>query len=302
MTVPDDDRITDDDTTLIGAHLRVDSGQREHGVLFVLGGPRAGTIYPLDEPIVNLGRGPACQIPLQDEGVSRLHARILHTPVGFVLEDAGSRNGTFCQGARLTKPHVLREGDRIMVGATTAFRFSLQDQIESQAIRQTLELMNQDPLTELLNRRQLDQQLESEFAFAKRHDTHLAVLIADVDWFKRVNDDHGHPAGDEVLRQVSLVLAGAVRTEDVIGRYGGEEFAVTARGIDRDGVVTLGERLREVVQTLRVQTEGKNISVTISVGAVMMRPGHAQVSELIAEADEALYEAKRTGRNRVIVR
>ena len=144
-----------DATNLVQRRPESQVGEREHGVLFVLGGPRAGTIYPLDEPIVNLGRGPTCQIPLQDEGVSRLHARIVRTSAGFVLEDAGSRNGTFCQGIRLNGPKRLEEGDRITIGATTAFRFSLQDSAEFHAIRHTLELMNQDALTDLLNRREI---------------------------------------------------------------------------------------------------------------------------------------------------
>ena len=155
--------------------------EREHGVLFVLGGPRAGTIYPLDEPVVNLGRGPTCQVPLQDEGVSRLHARILRTATGFILEDAGSRNGTYCQGIRLIGPHRLVEGDRISIGATTAFRFSLQDHTELHAIRQTLELMHHDPLTDLLNRRELQGRFEAELAYARRHATPLCLLMIDID-------------------------------------------------------------------------------------------------------------------------
>jgi diguanylate cyclase (GGDEF)-like protein len=274
---------------------------REHGVLFVLGGPRAGTIYPLDEAVTNLGRGPTCQIPLQDEGVSRLHARIVRTPSGFILEDAGSRNGTYCQGIRLTGPKQLEEGDRINIGATTAFRFSLQDGIEFGAIRQTLELMNQDPLTDLLNRRELQDRFAAELAFARRHAAPLAVILTDIDCFKRINDEFGHLIGDIVLRETANVLTRTLRMEDVFGRYGGDEFALAVRGIERTGIETLAERMRSSVQDMALGGGGE-LKITISLGVAMLGLHHADVDALIADADKALYRAKELGRNRVVMR
>lgn len=275
---------------------------REHGVLFVLGGPRAGTIYPLDEPVVNVGRGPSCQIPLQDEGVSRLHARISRTPTGFVLEDAGSRNGTYCQGILLTGPKELEEGDRINIGATTAFRFSLQDGMEFGAIRQTLELMNHDPLTDLLNRRELQDRFTAELAFARRHGAPLAVLLIDIDRFKHINDEYGHLVGDIVLREAASTLTRALRTEDVFARYGGDEFALAVRGIERAGVEALAERMRASVQDMTLGGSGGELKITISVGAAMLAPHHADVAGLMADADKALYRAKELGRNRIVIR
>jgi diguanylate cyclase (GGDEF)-like protein len=274
---------------------------REHGVLFVLGGPRAGTIYPLDEAVTNLGRGPTCQIPLQDEGVSRLHARILRTPSGFILEDAGSRNGTYCQGIRLNGPKQLEEGDRINIGATTAFRFSLQDGIEFGAIRQTLELMNQDPLTDLLNRRELQDRFAAELAFARRHAAPLAVILTDIDNFKRINDEFGHLIGDIVLREAANVLTRTLRMEDVFGRYGGDEFALAVRGIERTGIEALAERMRSSVQEMTLGGGGE-LKITISLGVAMLSLQHADVDALIADADKALYRAKELGRNRVVMR
>jgi len=275
---------------------------REHGVLFVLEGPRAGTIYPLDQTVVNLGRGPSCQIPLQDEGVSRLHARILRTDTGFVLEDAGSRNGTYCQGIRLTVPRELEEGDRINIGATTAFRFSLQDQVELRAIRQTLELMNHDPLTDLLNRRELQDRFEAEFAFARRQASPLVVLLIDIDHFKRVNDEFGHLVGDVVLREAANTLTRALRAEDVFGRYGGDEFAVAVRGIERAGVEALAQRMCASVQEMALGGGNGVLKVTISLGGAMLGQQHGDLAALMTDADKALYEAKVLGRNRVVIR
>jgi two-component system, cell cycle response regulator len=292
---------SDDPTNLVSRKPDPPVEQREHGALFVLEGPRAGTIYPLDEPVVNLGRGPSCEIPLQDEGVSRLHARIVRTEAGFVLEDAGSRNGTFCQGMRLSGPRQLQEGDRINIGATTAFRFSLQDHVEQQAIRHTLELMNHDPLTALLNRRELQDRFVAELAYARRHRSALAVLLIDVDAFKRINDDYGHLVGDVVLRETAKTLTQTLRTEDVFGRYGGDEFAVAVRGIDLPGIRTLAERMRASVQAMSLG-EGGILKVTISVGGAMLAPDHDELGALIAAADRSLYEAKVDGRNRVVIR
>jgi diguanylate cyclase (GGDEF)-like protein len=275
--------------------------EREHGVLFVLDGPRAGTIYPLDDSVTNIGRGPTCQVPLQDEGVSRLHARILRTPSGFVLEDAGSRNGTYCQGALLTGPKQLVEGDRINMGATTAFRFSLQDGIELGAIRQTLELMTQDPLTALLNRRELQDRFAAELAFARRHGAPLAVLLMDIDRFKHINDEYGHLVGDIVLREAASTLTRALRTEDVFARYGGDEFALAVRGIDRSGVEALAERMRASVQDMTLGGSSGELKVTVSLGVAMLAPDHADVDALMADADKALYRAKELGRNRVVI-
>ena len=290
-----------DSTGLVDRKPEPPIGERDHGVLFVLGGPRAGTIYPLDEPIMNLGRGPSCQIPLQDEGVSRLHARILRTDEGFILEDAGSRNGTYCQGIRLTAPKRLQEGDRINLGATTAFRFSLQDRTEFHAIRQTLELMNHDPLTDLLNRRELEERFDVELAYARRHSTPLTILLIDIDNFKDVNDDYGHLIGDRVLREAANTLTKALRMEDVFGRYGGDEFALAVRGIDSEGITTLAERMRSYVEQMVLGANGRELKVTISVGGAMLLPRHKEVGALLHEADSALYEAKKLGRNRAII-
>ena len=291
-----------DSTNLVNRRPDLPVGDREHGVLFVLGGPRAGTIYPLDEPVVNLGRGPTCQIPLQDEGVSRLHARIRRTEQGFVLEDAGSRNGTYCQGIRLSGPKQLEEGDRIHMGATTSFRFSLQDNAEFHAIRHTLELMNHDALTDLLNRRELTERFAAELAYARRHDSPLAVLLIDIDHFKPINDEFGHLVGDVVLREAAAALTQIIRAEDVFGRYGGDEFALAVRGVDQPGVAALAERMRSCIEETLSGRGKRGMRVTISVGGIMLAPHHDTVDALIDDADKALYEAKELGRNRVVMR
>jgi diguanylate cyclase (GGDEF)-like protein len=156
-----------------------------------------------------------------------------------------------------------------------------------------------DGLTGLANRRQCETSLSTEFARAVRFDDSLALVMADLDDFKDVNDRHGHPAGDGVLRELALVLRGALRDADIAGRWGGEEFALILPGTDAEGAVSLAERIREALRDrVILSPEGARITVTASFG-VASYPYVASEAELVAAADAALYEAKRAGKDRV---
>jgi diguanylate cyclase (GGDEF)-like protein len=151
-----------------------------------------------------------------------------------------------------------------------------------------------DALTGLWNRRYFDQRFEAELSLACRGKRPLAVLMIDLDRFKSINDNHGHPAGDEMLRRIAQVLAQSVRTEDVVCRYGGEEFAIIAPGIS-SGAADLSERLRAVVERHEVMIAGKRVPMTVSIGwaASAASPGQS----LLQFADAALGRAKKAGRN-----
>jgi two-component system cell cycle response regulator len=158
-----------------------------------------------------------------------------------------------------------------------------------------------DPLTGVYNRRYLDDHLAAEFAFAARHGTELALLLIDADYFKRVNDTWGHAAGDAALRALAGHLQHSVRSEDMIARFGGEEFAVLARETSANGAMAVAERIRKSVERTPVQLEaGNTVSLTVSVGVVHMGGSRAYPSAhaLLEAADEALYRAKEGGRNR----
>jgi diguanylate cyclase (GGDEF)-like protein len=276
------------------------AGERQHGVLVVLSGSHSGAIFILDQVDTIIGRARSNPVWLNDEGMSRVHARITRRGDGYYLEDAGSTNGTSCQGEPVREPRRLRDGDRIAMGRGTLLRFALQDEVEREASRQTVELQIRDPLTRLPNRRHLEERLQSEFAFARRHKTPLFVLMLDLDSFKRINDSHGHGAGDAVLRAVAHTLEVALRVEDVVGRYGGEEFAVVVRGVDLAGIQVLGERLRRLVEDTAVAYGGGSLRVTTSIGIAELKPDHEGPDALLATADKALYAAKAAGRNCVI--
>jgi diguanylate cyclase (GGDEF)-like protein len=158
-----------------------------------------------------------------------------------------------------------------------------------------------DPLTSLFNRRYLDDHLKAEFAFAQRHGTKLSLLLIDADHFKKVNDTWGHAAGDSALRALAEHLRGAVRHEDMIARFGGEEFAVLAREITAEGALSVAERIRVLVEANPVRLDdGQSVSITVSVGVVTMsgERTYATADALLEAADEALYRAKQAGRNR----
>jgi len=157
-----------------------------------------------------------------------------------------------------------------------------------------------DGLTNLANRRALDERLDDEVDHAKRLGTNVAFVIADIDNFKSINDSYGHQAGDEVLRRVARTFAEAVRELDLPGRYGGEEIALVLPGTNLTGARALAEKIRRSLEELPFTTpEGIPFQVTASFGAACF-PARSSVEALVAAADAALYEAKRTGKNRVV--
>jgi len=153
-----------------------------------------------------------------------------------------------------------------------------------------------DPLTGLANRRGLDERLAQEWARLLRHGGCLSVIMADLDDFKRVNDQFGHPAGDEVLRQVARLLADGCRESDMPARYGGEEFVVIAPETTAQAAADLAERLRMSICFRPLAVRGKAVEVTVSLG-VADNEGLKTPEELVQAADEALYCAKSAGRN-----
>jgi two-component system cell cycle response regulator len=271
-----------------------------HPHLIVISGSNVGKYYRLDRPIVYMGRGETCEVQIQDTGISRKHARVVLEVTGEVwLEDLDSTNGTFVENHRIER-RLLRDGDKIQLGRTTIIKFSMTDATELRFAEQMYVSATQDPLTRLNNRKYFDEQFTSEFAFAVRHRIPLSVLMIDIDHFKLVNDTHGHATGDLVLRVLARTLAKILRTEDVLARYGGEEFVVLTRGIDKGNTKLLADRIRSTVESLSIPHPGGELKLTISVGtATLVDANLPSRMALIAAADNALYRAKRNGRNRV---
>lgn len=277
----------------------------KHAYLLVLAGPQFGEVFPLaaGRDLV-LGRRDDADVQIRDDGVSRRHATLRVEGHGALVTDLGSANGTYVEGKRVPEAHVA-DGARIQIGGHTTLKFIWADEVEALYQMRLAEGALQDPLTGLYNRRHLDERLASELAAAQRHARPLALLMIDIDFFKQVNDDRGHLAGDEALKMVAFVLRGAVRKEDVLARYGGEEFVVIARETPPEGARALAERIRRAVEKSRFAWQGGELGVTVSVGVTVAVaipeyvPGRTE-RELVESADRALYLAKQQGRNRVV--
>ncbi|MFT3768801.1 MAG: GGDEF domain-containing protein [Minicystis sp.] len=276
--------------------------QRDRAYLIVLAGSNVGEMYRVEEGETFLGRGQNATIRLNDDGISRRHARIFQSNGEVVIEDLKSSNGTTVNGTPVGL-QTLKDGDKIRLGSTTILKFTYNDHLDESFQQQMYEAALRDGLTKAFNKKYFLDRLETEIAYAKRHQAHLSLLMFDVDHFKRVNDTYGHLAGDYVLQRLAKVASSTVRTEDVFARYGGEEFGVICRGVPLPSAGVLAERLRSTVEATVFDHEGTRLPITISVGVA----GHPEAPietavQLIAAADAALYEAKRGGRNRVLLK
>lgn len=282
--------------------------EKNRGVLTLLNGALQGTIIAIDErKDLTLGRSKEAAVLIPDPSLSRIHARVFRrqTParVEFFIEDCGSTNGTFVAGHRIAAPTLLADGVRVNLGRRTALRFSLQDALEEQALIRVHESAVRDRLTGVYNRGAFDDRLQSELSTSRRRGTPLALLLFDIDHFKKLNDTHGHLAGDAVIRAVAQCAQRTVRPEDVLARYGGEEFAVILRSVSSRSAFVMAERVRAAVEDQRTAWNDTEIGATVSIGVVHAPSAKAVESPaaFIAAADAALYAAKHQGRNRVVL-
>ena len=273
----------------------------ERPCLTVLTGSAAGTTFKVFKGNALIGRGEKAEVRILDDGVSRNHARLRFDTGGrLYVNDLESRNGTYVNDHKIGTDTKLEAGDKIQVGRTTVLRFEYQDALDESFHENLLSSALRCSLTRLFNKRYLLDRLDSELKFASRHQTAVSLLMLDLDHFKRVNDDHGHLAGDAVLVNLAGVLTRAVRNEDVVARFGGEELAIVLRAINLEAALQLAERLRKTIETTPTVFHDKQLAATVSIGVAAFPTTPAEtVDELIEAADQALYRAKHGGRNRV---
>jgi len=256
-----------------------------------------GKRFVLEQNTMRIGRGTDNHIVLDGDSVSRRHAHFERRNEAWYAVDDGSTNGTYVNERQIPEGVQLQNNDRIQVGPTI-FKYLTGADAEAKYYEEIYRMTIVDGLTQIHNKRYLFEALERELIRARRHSRALSLVMFDIDFFKRINDQCGHLAGDYVLRELAEVVQDRIRRDEVFARYGGEEFAIMMPETELLGAVTLSETLREKVAEHKFSFQGEQISVTISMGCATIEADDTATG-LIARADEKLYEAKRGGRNRV---
>jgi two-component system, cell cycle response regulator len=261
-------------------------------------GKDIGKKYQLDKVQTTIGRGPDNTIVCDMDNVSRNHCKIYVSAGGNYIEDMGSTNGTFCNDEELTSRRKLKNGDFIKVGGVI-FKYIDGDNIEQLYYEEIYRMAIIDGLTQIYNKRYFMEFLDREMARCARYARPLALVMFDLDFFKRINDEFGHLAGDYVLKRVAeMIQKKHIRKEECFARYGGEEFAIVLPDTATDRGVILAEKVRQLIEETKFEFENNNIPVTISMGVTQMVKGDTPES-FIERADEKLYHSKQTGRNKV---
>lgn len=293
--------MSDGKQTVVGIAVqgRETDGIRRTPGLVVVHGAEIGRRHALPAGGLVIGRDPLqVGLVLADPAVSARHCAVEIDGDGgaFRVTDLGSRNGTYVNGEKVAE-RALAEGDKIFVGETV-LRFSLQDAIEESFHAQIETLMNVDALTGLLVKRAFDLELARCFDTARRTGGALVLLMMDLDGLKSINDNRGHQMGSLCIAEVGKIVGEEIAPVGRACRYGGDEFIAWVE-VPESGAVALAERIRARVEGYEFMRDGVRVHSTISIGLAELNAGLATPDHLLQAADEALYRAKRAGRNRV---
>jgi diguanylate cyclase (GGDEF)-like protein len=282
-----------------------DMAQRKPS-LVLYSGEHSGTRFPLVGPRLQLGRAPDCDICLENPGISRRHAELRAEPHAdgeqAVLHDLGSSNGTYVNDLRLEAPAVLADGDLVRLG-NVVLKFYERHSLDALLHDRIYRLATVDSGTEVYTKKYLLEAMEREVKLARHSGRPLAALCMDLDHFKAVNDRYGHNAGDLVLRSAAAATQAVLRGSDILGRTGGEEFAIVLPDTDLRGAVELAERVRAAVaaQVFELTPAGAAQPLrhrqTASFGVAVFVPAMQAARDLLGAADAMLYAAKRQGRD-----
>lgn len=263
---------------------------------------RLGTRYRLTPgAALDIGRSPELTVSLPEvPAISRHHARLHHRGMEVVIEDLGSTNGTHVNGERIDHTAVLHSGDRFQV-ASVHFKFLHEKDVEHAYYEAIYNLVTHDGLTDIFNKRKYDEEVEREFARARRHQRPLSLVLLDLDHFKEVNDRHGHLCGDFVLKKFTSVVRELLRPEQTFARVGGDEFVVLSPEMQAADARQLAEKVCRRVAATEILCAGVALRVTCSCGIAELTAEMKQPEDLYSATDRALYRSKLGGRNRASV-
>ena len=278
------------------------SGSSRGAWLTILTGTDAGRVYPIEGGDITIGRSSDADIVLDDPQVSRIHTRLELGPGSrATISDCQSTNGTMIGSRQVhNEPRELRDGDKLQIAGAVVLRFSFKDRLEEHFERKLYDSATRDGLTGLFNKQHFLERLHQEHTHSVRYDRSFALVLLDIDDFKRVNDTFGHAAGDHVLCEIATAVAQTLRGDELLARFGGEEFILLLRKADLREGLHVAERLRREVESLAIHWEGERVPVTASFGVTSTSSKQVEnPTRLFVEADECLYRAKRAGKNRV---
>lgn len=272
--------------------------------LVVLVGPPGfvGRQWLLNKTDITIGRSPDCDIYVDDKSLSRSHAKITQAGFDVAIFDMNSTNKTAVNEQTLAAmvPRKLQNHDKVKTG-NVIFRFLEKGSIEVIANQLMIEKSQKDALTGAYSKGALLEKGPESIKRSQTLNEPLSVITFDIDFFKKINDGHGHPGGDYVLKELGAVMhANLVRSNDYFARYGGEEFVIILQATNLKTASEVADRIRHTIEAHPFTFENKKIPVTISIGVSQFRPEDSWES-IYDRADKALYESKQTGRNKVTV-
>lgn len=287
----------DEETRVSSVSKIIDKAILTEACLVTVYGPALGRQYRLEDGDTTIGRGAENHIVLDMDNVSRRHAVVKQAPDGFLLEDLKSTNGTYVNDDEV-QVTALRNGDLIKIGGAI-LKFLSGGNVEALFYEEIYQMTIKDGLTQVHNKRYFMEFLDREMARCSRYARPLSLLLFDIDHFKQVNDQHGHLAGDYVLKRLAEMIAKHIRKEEAFARYGGEEFAIIMPETPAGRARIFAEKIRAMVEASSFQYEDRRIPVTVSIGLAEMKE-QRDPAGFVRTADEQLYRAKRNGRNRVM--
>lgn len=277
---------------------RREAAEAHEACLVIIRGARLGSRIVLSQGPVVIGRSLEADFQISDSSISREHCRVFEQGRRYWVLDLQSTNGTFVNEERIDKA-PLRDGDLVRI-SQTVLKFVDETNIEAGYHSELYESTIRDALTGLYNRRHAMAVLETETAKAQRDGgAGLALVILDIDFFKAINDEFGHLAGDGVLKRITDIAGQRVRASDTFARIGGEEFALILPDTSHEEAHALAGAIRQSVESATITVGSEEHPVTISAGVATWTKEMKDKSELLRLADRRLYEAKCSGRNQV---